>query len=82
MYILFLILFIVLILTFIFVNFNSFQMKEHIFWLGSLLSINIIIMIVIIRFYFKKKYEPGARGLRGYEGETGPDGEDFESCSL
>ena len=81
MYIFIFTLFIVLVLTFIFVNFSSFQIKEHVFWLVSLLMINLGLMIATIRFYYKKKYEPGARGFRGDKGDIGIDGEDFESCS-
>ena len=81
MYTLFIILFIVLVITILLVNYNSFQMKEHKFWLASLITINISLFAFVIYFYFKKTREGGATGLRGYKGDDGADGEDFNSCS-
>jgi uncharacterized membrane protein YdjX (TVP38/TMEM64 family) len=80
MYYIFAILLIILTLTILFVNNNSFQMKEHKFWFISLVCINLSLMLFIIIFYYKKAREPGARGFRGYDGVVGQVGENYESC--
>ena len=71
----------VLCLTALFVNYKSFEMINHKFWLVSLISINVSVLLFFIIFYYKKVNEPGARGFRGYQGVIGETGENYESCS-
>jgi|SaaInlStandDraft_7_1057024.scaffolds.fasta_scaffold334873_2 hypothetical protein len=81
MYYIFVLLLAILIISVLFVNYNSFQIKEHKFWLASLLLINVLLCIFIVSFYYKKKYEPGATGYVGYEGKDGINGNNFNICS-
>jgi glucan phosphoethanolaminetransferase (alkaline phosphatase superfamily) len=81
MYYIFVILLIIFAITLLFININTFQMRDHKFWYISLIIINLSLMFFIIIFYYKKVSEPGARGFRGYNGEIGQEGENYESCS-
>jgi uncharacterized membrane protein YdjX (TVP38/TMEM64 family) len=80
MYYILLILLCMLSVTIIYVNYKSFEIINHKFWIFSLSIINISILLFFIIFYYKKKNEPGARGFRGYKGINGDTGENYESC--
>jgi hypothetical protein len=71
----------VLCITVFFVNYKSFEIINHKFWLASLIIVNISVLLFIIIFYYKKTTEPGARGFKGYQGVIGGSGDNYESCS-
>lgn len=75
MYPLFIVLFIIFVLSLIFIDYKSFQLRNNNYWLISLIVINIILMMFYFIYYYKKIRNVGITGPRGIDGDIGPNGE-------
>ena len=71
MYYLFIILFVLLLATVVFIKYENFKISENKFWLISILVINLVLTAFFIGYYNYKAFKQGALGYKGYIGEEG-----------
>lgn len=80
MYLLFIVLFIVLLLTVLIGLSKEFEMRKQNLWLIGILVINLSLMVFYISYYYYKKNKKGVKGFKGLIGDKGKSGPNGYTC--